>query len=709
MKKGTIIFMMVIAWCTSLSFAQSDSQPDSIEMKPIELNEVIINAALIKHDSKSDEYRLTPELTQGATSAYDVLSRLPGITYNNLSNSVSVRMDNNVIINVNGNKVSPEYIQALPIEAISKIQVVYAPKTRYTTDGIRYVINIKLKKDTEGHSLYLGNSIMISAGKNNGSDVIANEQPKGQYIYSNKKIDITAGYGYASIHWNYPIDYSKSYTGITSLQTGAVSAHDPNDFNSTYSHAANLGINWELAPYQTLSFLGTYQTDKIQHSSVYNTYFENLSPNRLPDYIEHYTENSKVKDMAVATYYQGMFESGWNVFAGFGYNRYQDNFNSDYSGFNSLLNSLYRNRKIYYRGEVDINYSFNDLLSLNFGYRGIWNRYTTFNREDWSVISKYNDDHHNAYLFLDWSPSESFLFHIGSGMEAINKVNLRERHNWIEILPHISATWQPSDKFQLMAEYQTKIEYPSIFQISETSISIDPWLSMIGNSGISPARKQSISFQGTLLESIIFGAEYNHVRNQISEWYERKDEREFFKTFINAGSQELRLIAGYNWKIIKGLVWQNIFQWKLDKITGRGLSNHTSNLSWESKINYWIKPIGLMASIEYSHEMEKLPLLQGWQQFGQDLWQISLKKSVLDNSLSFSFNYIPPIHLGVRTTQASFIKTDFMDFRQRLNLHTYDNLMIIRIEWRFNKGKNKKRHIQQYEFETEQKQGKGLL
>ncbi|MDE6754340.1 MAG: hypothetical protein K2J82_06995 [Muribaculaceae bacterium] len=678
-------------------------------MKPIELDEVIINGALIKHDSRSDEYRLTQELTQGATSAYDVLSRLPGITYNNISNSVSVRMDNNVIIKVNGNNVSPEYIQALPVDAISKIQVVYAPEARYTTEGIRYVINIKLKKDAEGHSLYIGNSIMVSAGKNNGSDIIANEQPKGQYIYSNKKIDITAGYGFASIHWNYPIEYSKSYAGITSLQTGAVNAHNPNDFNSTYSNAANLGINWELAPYQTLSFLGTFQADRTKHSSVYDLYFEHTPVNRLLDYTEHNIENSKIKDIAGAVYYQGMFENGWNVFAGFGYNRYQDNFNSEYSGFDSHYNSLYRNRRNYWRGEVDVNYSFNDLLSLNFGYRGIWNRYSTLNREDWSVLSKYTDDHHNTYLFLDWSPSENILFHIGSGMEAIKKGNLTERHNWIEVLPHISATWQPSDKFQLMAEYQTKMEYPSIFQTSEASINIDRWLSMIGNSGISPARKQMISFQGTVLESIIFGAEYNLMHNHISEWYEKKGEDEFTKTFINARSQELRLIAGYDWRIIKGLVWQNIFQWKWGGIKGRGFSNHTSNISWESKINYWIQPIGLLASIEYSREMEKLPLLQGWQQFGQDLWQISLKKSVLDDSLSFSINYIPPFHLGVRTSQESFIKTDFMDLSQRLNLRTYDNLMILRIEWRFNKGRNKKRHIQPYEFETEQKQGKGLL
>lgn len=707
-KRLGLVVLFVISYI-SLSLAQSTDYLDSLKMKTVELEEVEINSALVRHDSRLDEYRLTPALTQGATSIYDVLSNLPGITYNSINNSVNVRMDKAVLIEVEGNRVSSEYIQALPIDIISKIQVIYVPNARYSTEGIRYVINVKLKKDYEGHSLYLGNTLMLSASKNNGNDIVTNEQPKGQYIFSSEKIDVTAGYGYGAIHWNYPIELNKSYTGIASLRTATVTPRHPNDFNSSFTHAANLGIHWAITPYQTLSFQGLFQSDKVNHRTRYDVNVEDFSLSESRDYLEENRESSKIKNLEGAIYYQGMFESGWSVFAGLGYNRFQDNSNSGYIGFSYDVNSSYRNRKNYYRGELDVNYSFNDLLSLNFGYRGIWNRYSTLDRENWTVLSSYIDDHHNGYLFLDWSPSESILFHIGTGLETIHIANLNDAHNWLEVLPQISATWQPSNKFQLMAEYATKMEYPTIFQTSEGSVTIDRWLSMIGNSTISPSRNQMISLQGTLFESLILGAEYSRTGNLITEWYTSRNENEFIKIFINAKSQEFRLLAGYDWKIIEGLTWQNLIQWKWGKITGSGLSNQSSNLSLESKVNYWVKPIGLLASIEYSREMEKMPLLQGWQQYGQDLWQISLKKNILRNSLSFSLNYVPPIHLGVRTTQGAHIKTDFMDSNQRLNLRTYDNLLIFRIEWRFNKGRNKQRHIHQYEFETEQKQGKGLL
>ena len=34
---------------------------------------------------------------------------------------------------------------------------------------------------------------------------------------------------------------------------------------------------------------------------------------------------------------------------------------------------------------------------------------------------------------------------------------------------------------------------------------------------------------------------------------------------------------------------------------------------------------------------------------------------------------------------------------------------MLRVEWRFNKGRDKQRRVQQYEFDTDVKQNKGLL
>lgn len=706
-KRSLISLSMIVA--VLFSSAQDTNDNDSIETKAVELNELVVKAALVRHDSNSDEYVVTPELSQGATSVYEVLSRLPGVTYNNISNSVSVRMDQSILIEVNGVQVSSEYLQALPVDRLSKIQIVYAPGARYTTDGIRYVINVKLKNDLKGHDLYVGNFAMISAGDNNGDDVVANEQPKIQYIYSGEKVDVTAGYGYGSIHWNYPLSYSRDYTGIASIKSEDVSQKSPNDYNGTHSHLANLGIDWQISPDQMLSLRGTYLNNRINHNSAYNVNQKTLQDGADINYLETSDEYSKDNEISGAVYYQGEFSNGWSVYSALGYDRLRDNLRSEYNGFSTLFDSQYRNTKDYFRGDLDLNYSFNDYVTINFGYKEIWNRYMTFDTERANKISNYKDNRHNGYVFFDWSFDSGIMLHIGTELESIRKNSYENNHNWLKFLPMATVTWLPSENVQLMAEYATKMKYPSLYQVSISQTAIDKWLIQCGNQDLAPSKSQTISLQGSFFDSLIIGAEYEHSQNCITDWYEKSLDDIYYKTFTNARNRKFTAILAYEWTITKGLTWSNTFQWQWEDISRHALTNKASNLSWQSNVEYWIKPIGLLAKVEYLREMQKVPLLQGWQHYGQDLWQISLRKSFIKNSLSVSINYVPPIHTGIRTFQKSLIETSFMNQSQKQNLRTYDNLFMVRIAWRFNKGRNKKRQAQEYDFESEQKQDKGLL
>lgn len=484
---------------------------------------------------------------------------------------------------------------------------------------------------------------------------------------------------------------------------------NPNDHNSTNSHVANLGIDWHVAPYHTLSLRGRFQSDNVNHQSTYDVIQKEEAHDIIDEYSEQSDESSKVNEAAGALYYQGMFQNGWTLYSALGYDRMRDRINHEYCGDGFTNAEQYRNSKDYFRGELDLNYSFNDALTLNFGYRGVWNRYMSHDRKSSNTLSKNVEGRHNGYIFFDWSPRENFLLHVGSGLEAIHKNGLEQKRDWLEILPQLTATWQPSENAQLMAEYSTKMEHPSLYQVSVAPTAIDRWLIQSGNSQLLPSRLYTISFQGTFSESLIIGAEYTYTHNAIADWYEKLGSNTFLKTFTNARGQEFRAVAAYEWNIMEGLTWNNIIQWQWQHIRGYGLSNHTSNFLWRSNVEYWVKPITLLAKVEYLREMQKNPLLQGWQQYGQDLWQISLRKSFLSKSMSVSLHYVPPIHLGVRTNQKSCIYTPFLTQSQNLNLNTYDNLLMLRIEWRFNKGRGKQRRVQQYEFDTDVKQNKGLL
>ena len=708
MKKRIYFIGIAVLSFSEISFSQTINLEDSLINNIVEIEEIVVTGSRIKHDNRSDEYIITPELRRGAVSVYDIFSRLPGVIYNNLNNSVSVRMDNNTLIEVNGKRVSQENLMALPIDRISRIQIIYVPTARYTTEGIHYLINIKLKNDYEGHDLFLGNFTMLSSGNNNGTNIIPNEQPKVQYTYSGKNIDVTAGYGFATIHWNYPVSFSRDYNRLISIISDDVNSSNPNDLNSTISNATNLGIDWQINPNQILSFRALFQNNINKHISSYNI-FENVQGYLNNNYFESLNLISKENDFSGALYYKGTFKNQWNIYSSIGYNNMIEDQNSEFVSYNFNNSSPFKNIKNLFRGEIDIIYSFNNSFSLNLGYRGIYNRYDTYNQKNGSILSKYDYIDHKGYIFLDWTPRDNIFFHFGTELDLTCKRDLGNKYKWKKLLPQVTATWHTKDNIQLMLGYSSKLVYPSLFQVSPIPSYLDRWLIWLGNPLLLPARHQVFSLQGTIFDSLIIGAEFSNVKNSLTDWYERTEYNTILKTYVNAKKIESRLVIAYDWMITKELTWSNILQWQWQKISGFDHSNHNSNLSWHSYLEYWIKSIGVMSKVEYIREMQKKPLLQGWQDYGQDLWQVSLQKNFINNTLSISLNYIPPIHLGVRINQESFINTSFFNQKQKLNLSTYDNLLMLRVQWRFNNGHKKKRQVQQYEFEIEKKQEKGLL
>ena len=49
--------------------------------------------------------------------------------------------------------------------------------------------------------------------------------------------------------------------------------------------------------------------------------------------------------------------------------------------------------------------------------------------------------------------------------------------------------------------------------------------------------------------------------------------------------------------------------------------------------------------------MIKNPLLDGWEHYGQDLWQAAVNKMFWKNRVSVSLMYIPSFRFGIRREQ----------------------------------------------------------
>ena len=118
----------------------------------------------------------------------------------------------------------------------------------------------------------------------------------------------------------------------------------------------------------------------------------------------------------------------------------------------------------------------------------------------------------------------------------------------------------------------------------------------------------------------------------------------------------------------------------------------------------------MQISLCYQRNMSTEPLLQGWNNIGLDYWMLSLQKGFWSDRIYASISYIPPIHIGVRTSQHNVIETDFYKHTIKQNLKTYDNMIMIRLHFRLSSGKQRTSNGGlDFEFESERKKDKGLL
>jgi hypothetical protein len=677
-------------------------------MKPQTLHEVVVTASAVRHKPGKDVYAVFDELLRGASNPLDMMDRLPGVSYDNMANSLSVRNDKRVQLQVDGLERSYDYVRAIKPDRVKRIEVVRMLPGRLVAAGYKYVVNIMLKKDYIGNDLFLQNYNMIATTGKNGDDRMANEQPKGYYLYSGRKFNVSASYGYADIKWNYPLSFSKTYKDVMDVKTIDYTTANPNDHNTHRSHNASMGFDYYFKDNDVLSFRSSYSYVNEGHNTMYET-----DETWLNDSTKRRSETSLDKERSnnvmASLIYKTMIGSSWNVYSEVNYNYYGMKSRNAYiisDGF--ATNDRYRNRKNYINWNLDLTYNISESQSMNFGYTGTWNQYRSFLSDGGRMLSKSTDRRNNIYAYFSDAFSDKLTALIGAAAERIGMSSLSDRHNYWEWLPKIQLSYIPSANAQLVFEYSSTVEYPKLYQLSLASYNTDRLMTFTGNPSVKPARKSTLSVQSTFWDRLIFGASYEYTKNFIADYYTKTD-GDYQQSFVNSKYSYLVLLASYDWKISKYLSFRNTLQWTYDANKYGSINNHFTNLMFESRVNYWMKSIKLWLSATYSRSMVKEPMLQGWNENGQDLWQLTLQRSFFNNMMNVSLSYVPPFRLGMRDEQRKMINTDFYNERQTLNLHTYDNMLMLRISFNLHKGKKVKQEDVNHEFDDENKKDRGLL
>jgi len=160
-----------------------------------------------------------------------------------------------------------------------------------------------------------------------------------------------------------------------------------------------------------------------------------------------------------------------------------------------------------------------------------------------------------------------------------------------------------------------------------------------------------------------------------------------FKSFENIKTRQFILHAIYDQPLGENIKLKNSFSWSYSKASFEDTRNSRHYWILDSQLNYFQPYLRLNSSLNYCRGMTPNLLLQGYQTTGLDYWALNLGRQFLKGQLSLSLSWFLPINWGTRDIQKKEIQTSYYKEHYDISTHPYQNMLLLRFNFRFNQGK----------------------
>lgn len=693
MKKKYII----TATALLLAFQASAQTTDSIAPVMCDtLGTAVIKARRIQRDARGTTLMVTNKLRGKHSNALSMLREIPGIRYNPTSEEIKINGSTSIAYQVNSIDKTANEVRTIPTDAIQSIEVLNQFEGKYLAEGIRYVVNVKLKESYTGLDLVAQNFLIASPSGNNGDDIVACEQPKLSMRYMGRKLNVNATAGYGDFDWNFAQTTEKAYNGKT-MQSALYTPKHPNQETERNEWGARVAADYSFDKNNVLSLNAFYSPSRSKENTKYEYFSEGSNapaPLGPPNWREETASDIKENNLKLNVNYRGGNPEAWTYELNTGLNFiHSDNTRSYFDAYD-WTRSQFEQDKRYAYGKFGTQYHGIKNWELDFGTMYTYNRYNV------------TDTHrYNIYSYATYKPTSCWTFL--AGLTGAGLYSQDESRFLLQ--PTASASYVA--KNQMVAfdlKYALAPTYPKLYQLSDATYKVDEVVTHQGN----PALRQLSSAHSltgvlTLLGAIQLQTELAYNRNGVFGYYSQTPGGILLsyanaRTLTNATALGGELGFGpFTLDLMLGMQY--------NRVANNTLSQHKTDLVAGVSLDYYNDKLGLGATAEWGKNKETQCMLQGFRESGQDLFQLTFQKHWLQRRLRAELTYIVPLHWGMSTSQKESINTDFYRMQQNLNLGTYDNMLFLRLSYQFHRGKKTKRVTDTGIFDNEQRVSRNLI
>ena len=596
-----------------------------LKERPLDLDEVVVSASLVKRFADKKEYRLTSAEKSRYSSALSALEFLPKIQV--LDQSVSSVDGKAVKILINGIPSTPIDLSVISPEDIAKIDYYTQPPVQYSNMGLGAVINVVTREKQNGGSVGVNTQNAVTTGF--GNNVV-----NFKYNWGHSQIGVTYNINYRNYNkrvLDEEMAYSVGGTDFEKRKSGR---------NSPYAYEqqmAEISFNNAKADNYLFSAKLSFNSLNRRRSSVQDI----LSS--VDGKESHKTGESQDKDKYISPvmdmYFSKSFGSKHELIVNLVGTYYKSDYDYEYQELQEAepdfeTATVIHTDKYSVIGEALYTYK---MKTANL-YAGARYMYNNSIQNNLPLNNKITAHEIYSYLGITGMWGDRFNYSISAGVNNNIFTTIENKtYNFTYFRPQVKLGYFIDPSSDLMFNYEINTENPSVSSLTYNPYYKDPNYIFVGNPRLTPSNNHDFSvsyFKG--FKKLVINAEvgYSYTKDAIAPIFQ-SDHTNIIETFGNLDdAQNMKVSLFLQWypfanNMLRLRLYSEVFhqinKWGASKWDHTGYSIipsvYLAYRQWglqvfyqtqkKSLIGQTTRNIPSMASVEFSYKPIKNQTLTG--------------------------------------------------------------------------------------------------
>lgn len=510
MKK---LLILAIGLAPFLGYSQERNPSDSI-LKTKEIQEVLLKSQKKKQFSDHANYTFDKEALEKARHSKDLLTTLPELQLDPISNTVTSIKGGKILFLINGIEASDNQIKSIAPTNVVRVEYFDIPPTRFVTRADT-VVNIVTRNPEKGYSYGADITSAFITGFVNGSAYGNYTKGKNDFgleyninlrDYDNRIVDKIYEYDLNNLRYH-SAEQQKDHFGYTDQN---ITARYTNAETGKYAFQAKLNLNisdsFSNGNGQSVFSQGNLQNE---HGTVHNRASNYLNPTLDLYYSKNIGKKDELSLNLVGSHYDTnstQFDREWIL------NSNQDVFNND------MILKAKQNGIV---AEVAHSHSFKK-GKLNSGYR-ISNNSISNDLQNLAGNSNYTVNYLQQYLYTEYSgKKDKFTYRLGLGLTNIHNKSAETTFDEWAFTPKIVLGYQLKNNQSIRFSSSYIPQSPSSDALSSNVVQVVPNIVRTGN----PYLKSQYSFGNNLVYS--FNSKYFDLNANAFYWFRNRASNQYY-------------------------------------------------------------------------------------------------------------------------------------------------------------------------------------